>query len=1313
MSTPGLLEKNGAQANQKPVYTPIFISRFFEGVFSNRATLHNSASGVEEIFYSKREGSILSGLNVEMSVRNTPIRRYGSQAFSTFSYPTAPLISYSLELTSGAVQVLVDCGPTSALTVTSIGASSGGSVTVNGTFPQGGSNAYIGLLFTLAGFTNANNNKQNLVCTASSTTTLTLTVPVATTAETHAATAQSFGAFFHDLQNGSATMLWPKQNGAGQTSGVGVAGRFLAGDGVQTHQYGPGNPNGTVWNYGIQAPTQQPSVRIVESGASSVQWTANTNFSTMGLVTDSANTAIYQLQGVNFTGDNTTQFGTTSNGQPNFNQTPGGTTSDNTVTWTNFGPLTVWSANTTFNNFAVGGTLANPAAIFDPASGGVFVQSAPGNAAGKSGSIRPTFKAAKGFTVQDGTCKWIYLGGAIETWQKSHAYNKIGTISFDLSNCVVIEPSGVPSTGLPTNTTLYIQACTTAGTSASSATSPFSASTNLAGTIVYGDGDNNWLALGSYSWVATQPYSAWSQQGALFSALVDSNSNFQIAITTGTSATVQPGTSYSITSVSNASGGNTVYHYSSTTAMPAGSSAFPVYATFSGFAQSANNGTFKIVSSTATSVTVANASGVTDTTGTAIYNAWATNYGGTTNDGTVTWSNSGSALTQGWVAATKWYFPLNGFAPPTTSQPYSTSVIDSNANVEFVINSGLSGGSAPSWNATTGGYTDDNGGSVTLSAVAVSGGIATYTISAGTIVKGQNYLLSGFTSPGNNILVQALTGGSSTFTAAATSQSNESATAHAKSGLIWVNIEAFSSNSLAWSFGLCYAVAYKARATSDFYSTVDPTTNALPVPPGLQNALPAPTGSLDGSISSTGPYYQITGSNTGAVVYLTIQGSLDPQVDTIVLYRSPDQASGNANMLEITELPNPPANGNQPGTVVFADYLPSTPTANFPGLNPLAPAPGDGVNDPCPSTALPQAFNYSRIWCSDNASGPQVIFSGGPDTLVGNPFTAFDAADEFPYLGEVVKLIRTPVGLITFLNESVEIILGGPSTSSFYTTTLCPSVGLGNINGAAIFAGEIYFMSSNNQLRALSPSLSLSEPGFAVADQLALFNPSTAYVTFFDETNPGTPAIYVGTGASTVNGSTGYLRMNPRQIPGLSQPESCWSTFAAVSGGLQMIQAVQTAPGVTNLLLGSTSGGSNLNQRDTSLFTDNVAGTPTQYDANYTLGALWLANPGELAACHALEFYFSGVSYTPTISYLINEISGSFTPFTLAPQFSPPSVWGTTVTPASFSPNRYFFLGTASLALCMFLQVKIDLGTTSNINENYGMAIMGKILKNK
>lgn len=76
-----------------------------------------------------------------------------------------------------------------ALTLTSVAAASGTSTVYTGTITGGGSNAFAGIDFTVAGFTNAANNG-TFVCTASTTTTLTLTSSVGV-AETHAATATS------------------------------------------------------------------------------------------------------------------------------------------------------------------------------------------------------------------------------------------------------------------------------------------------------------------------------------------------------------------------------------------------------------------------------------------------------------------------------------------------------------------------------------------------------------------------------------------------------------------------------------------------------------------------------------------------------------------------------------------------------------------------------------------------------------------------------------------------------------------------------------------------------------------------------------------------------------------------------------------------------------------------------------------------------------------------------------------------------------------------------------------------------------------
>ena len=69
--------------------------------------------------------------------------------------------------------------------VTSVASSSGGNAVYTGTFPNGGSNAYAGLWFEVKGFPKSSDNEGYFLCTASSTTTLTLANPNAT-AETPA-----------------------------------------------------------------------------------------------------------------------------------------------------------------------------------------------------------------------------------------------------------------------------------------------------------------------------------------------------------------------------------------------------------------------------------------------------------------------------------------------------------------------------------------------------------------------------------------------------------------------------------------------------------------------------------------------------------------------------------------------------------------------------------------------------------------------------------------------------------------------------------------------------------------------------------------------------------------------------------------------------------------------------------------------------------------------------------------------------------------------------------------------------------------------
>ena len=391
-----------------------------------------------------------------------------------------------------------------------------------------------------------------------------------------------------------------------------------------------------------------------------------------------------------------------------------------------------------------------------------------------------------------------------------------------------------------------------------------------------------------------------------------------------------------------------------------------------------------------------------------------TGYGDTTVDGTVLWSCVGASMT--WAANTEWYLPLIGFSPPVPNvNPYGgASVIDTNSNVEFVISSGKSGSSTPSWSTTQPGGTTTDG--------------------------------------------------------AAT----------------WANVSKYTANALTFQFGYTYAYSYESRTADDIYNTTPP--------PGLTKQLGTPTGALTGGISTASPFLTITGSNAGAVINLTGLGSTDPQVDTIVIWRSPDEASGQGDMVFLTEIPNPAPKNGLPQPWYFADFLPDHPPGHRRTfrIELFIPAPMDDENDPPPSDFIPMAYNFQRIW---GGAGQVVLWSGGPDVVTGNPNEAYNPIDNFPYLANVVRLIKTSQSLIVFLTDSVEAILGGPLTSSFYTVTLAPGIGLGTFNAADIYAGEVLFLSSDGQLKSINPSLQLGNLGFAIGDKLQDFDTSATYVT--------------------------------------------------------------------------------------------------------------------------------------------------------------------------------------------------------------------------
>lgn len=1195
---PGQFEAHGGQPQKQPKFVPVFVDRCFTGIYSQRNVLHDPSDFVTSKFYGGRPDALWSGKNIELTNRLTLQRRPGLSEFSTATYPTPPNRAFSFQLINGTIQVIIDTGSTGSLAVSAAANASTGTTVYTGVFPAAGSNAYVGLSFLIAGFTKGANDG-TFVCTASTTTTLTLANPNGL-AETISATAISPGAVYVDNQNGTKTLLFPKSPGSGQTYFVAVDGILYMGDGVDVRKYTPLNTNGTIWNWGGAAPTVQPSVTITEAAASAVAWRASTWFSTMGIIIDS-NTNAQQLISVNTLGTNSTQFGVSGNGSPDWNQGPGGSTSDGSVTWQNKGPIGAWAPNAVFGGVGSFGTDADPAVIYDVNTNSYYWNSRNGPTT--SGATRPGFNGVVLSHIFEGGCNWICAGpptGSSEltaNWTPSTAYSNPLTVG----NGLIIEPASPPVT----NQTSYAQMVTGNGVSASSYTAPNWST--ITGATTVGDNDLSWINLGSATWTPTTVYSGWSDpNNHNFSCVVDSVNQLQVCIQTGTS------------------GGSAPWHvWVALAVVPASTTIID------------SNGNKQFTTSGGTSggsTPVWSAvSGATTTDGSVTWICQGPAYGFTTADAGAIWVCVGSAANAVWSTSQAYYLPKNGFSPPTKSSSYGGAlVIDSNGDEEFVITTGISGASMPSW-AAPGDYTTDN-------------------------------------------------------------------------TVVWYNNDVAITNFITWSVGYVYAYSYKARSLTDFYSVDVTGTNTPPIPPGLTNPLPAPTGSETGLITTASPVFTITGGNSGAQNTISGIGSTDPQFDTIVIWRSADGGSS-AQMFELTEIPMPLAIGGVGQPWKFVDFLPDTPTSLYPGLNPLIPAPIDDSNDPPPSNFLPMVYNFERIW---GANGQSAQFSGGPDVVTGNPNEAFNPIDSLPFLANVVCLVKTSQGLVTFLTDSIEFIAGGPSTASFYSVTLAPGTGLLSYNALDQFAGEIYFFSSDNRLVLISPSLNMSNSGFPIGDQLAnlpssgvsdtTWNPSKVYVAVLQ--NGIDNCLIIS------DGSTGWYRQNPHQVPGGAQgPEPIWSPFAAITNGCKMVQTVETTPGIKQLLVGAVTANQKILYRDLSVFTDDG----TEYDAFFIMGSVGLALPGQLAILKFLESDMSGKQFTPTISYLLDEVSGTFTPFTKSPVFDPPSLYGTTIIPQSYSPNRYYFSGTGSLARCRHLQIKFDFGQTSNGDEIFNLTIFGRL----
>jgi hypothetical protein len=925
--------------------------------------------------------------------------------------------------------------------------------------------------------------------------------------------------------------LFTKSATAGQGYYQGVANTLYYGDGVDLQKFILGTDcvtaNGTVWNWGITGPSAAPVVTIIPSASSAVNWQASTVFSTMGLLVDS-NGNIQQLIGVNASpvvNPNATQFGTSGNGQPNWNQTPAGTTTDNAWNWTNWGPIVAWTANTTYNNASVGGTLLNPCIIYDPVTKCCFIVANPGFSQGTSAlSGPPHFPAGVGSSIMDGSVKWFNLGSlkTPQTWLPSHSYPHLGQVSNDDSVAGIVEPVSLAG-GLPTNQTVFWQVNNTASAQTSGTGGSAPPWSTITGTQTT-DNQLLWLNLGSGTRQTTHAYNAWTAQGTVFSVIVDSNNNYQVCTVSGISSGTATG---SIT--------------------------------------------------------------------------WATGYNQTTVDGTVTWTCVG--LKMAWAASTIWYLPTSGWFPPSGSVPFGGSIVtDTHGNEQAVVISGKSQTPGPpSW--------------------------ATTPIGALTVDGAATWQLVG----------PAITSG------------------------------------LTLTKGASWAYSYASRTVDDIYNTT--------APPDWPSALGPPTGSETGHISTASPLFTVTTATPSSVFTLTVPGSSDPQVDTIIIWRTLD---GGSTLFFLTEVPNTPPIGGVTQFQTIRDTAPDS------VINEFITAPIDGTNNPPPAGFLPMAYHFERIW---GAVGNFVYASGGSDVVTGDPNESFSALDFFEFPEPVTRIVPTATGILVFLTSDVYAILGGPVFTTFFATPMVPGVGLLHYNALDIHGGVTYLFTADNQFISMDPSGGAQRMGAAIADKLALFDATKAYVTVHESGNDN--AIFISDGAN------GWYRLNPSQFP---NGKPVWSPFANITNGAGAVQSIEVSNGVHRLLVGGIGTNQPILQRDYSTYTDN--GTP--FTCFFTMGSINLVSPGQIAGITFVNLRATRVGTTPTCAFLLNEVAGAFTTFP-ASQAYPWQIYGATGQPTSLFSNAYYFSSVGNPALAEHMQIKVSFPAEGFANEVLTLTVWGVI----
>jgi hypothetical protein len=441
---------------------------------------------------------------------------------------------------------------------------------------------------------------------------------------------------------------------------------------------------------------------------------------------------------------------------------------------------------------------------------------------------------------------------------------------------------------------------------------------------------------------------------------------------------------------------------------------------------------------------------------------------------------------------------------------------------------------------------------------------------------------------------------------------------------------------------------------------------------------------LDGSNSNASPITYVIGGVLGSgTIQIEVSGpgpGTNAQYDQTWLYRI---SQGGSILLQLDTIPSA-------GTWSYLDTLPDS------SLNAFSEAPIDLQNNPPPAGAVAPCIHLGRLFV---AVGATLSWSTGPDTNGGsNGYTAFDPTNYAQYLSQIIRMdsvtLNTGPALIVWTSSYVGILTGNGTTSNpFVPGNYMPTVGLLSYNAVCSVGSTFYLLANTKKAVSLDPAAGYQEIGFPIGDQFQkvttggydnqLFGPGTSFVTWY-ENGSGDSGLYY------CDGQNGWFRFAP-----VSSPESgfLWSPFAQIVGGTSAVQSIEVTPGQQNLLVGPLSTGPIL-YRDVTTNADNG----TAFPAYITMGNIQLCESGEVAEIAHVGLQSTAIGTRPAVGLLLGEVFATpQVPFDMlhATSADPPTL----PQAQTLFNDRYTALQNGVCPKCMHFQLLIQYATENAADE--------------